>query len=287
MQVRTPAPTEIALSTERRLLQLREMLRSLGSVCVGYSGGVDSAFLAVTAVDTLGPANVLAVTGRSAAVSAVQREAALDCARRFGVPHLEIDTDELADPKYAANPSNRCYFCKTELWMRLSAIAQERGLKAVIDGANADDARDYRPGAQAAREHNVRSPLLETGLTKDDIRALSRARGLPAWDQPASPCLSSRLPYGIAVTPERLRQVEEAETFLRRQGFREFRVRHHGDAARIEVTPKDIPSALARAEQIHAALRAIGFERVLLDVDGYRRGALNEALPLVTLGGRV
>jgi len=283
MQVRWP---DAAHAADSRLRALSDTLRALRSVCVGYSGGVDSVFLAVIAVDTLGAANVLAVTGRSAAVPGVQLETARECAQRFGVPHLEIDTDELADPNYAANPPTRCYFCKTELWTRLSAIARERGLNAVIDGANADDARDYRPGALAARERNVRSPLLEAGLTKAEIRALSRERGLPTWDQPASPCLSSRLPYGIAVTPERLRQVEEAETFLRRQGFREFRVRHHGEAARIEVAPVEMSRALARAEQIHAALRKLGFAQVLLDIDGYRRGALNEALPLVSLSGR-
>jgi uncharacterized protein len=268
-------------SAKEKLEHVRATLRALGSVCIGYSGGVDSVFLAVVAVETLGKAHVLAVTGRSAAYPAVQREMALQCAREFGIPHLEIDTDELADPNYTANPSNRCYFCKTELWSRLKGIAEARGLKAVLDGANADDARDHRPGALAAREHGVRSPLLEAGLTKDEIRELSRERGLPTWDQPASPCLSSRLPYGTAVTPERLRQVEEAEAFLRHQGFREFRVRHHGNAARIEVAPREMTKALARAEQIHAALKAMGFEQVLLDVDGYRRGALNEVLPVL------
>lgn len=274
-------PAEVTAPAREKLERLRGLLSELGSVCIGYSGGVDSVFLAVVAVDTLGPARVLAVTGRSASYPAVQHEMALRCVREFGVPHLEIETNELSDPNYAANPSNRCYFCKSELWDRLTAIARERDLNAVVDGANADDGRDYRPGALAAKEHGVRSPLLEVGLTKAEIRQLSRERGLPTWDQPASPCLASRLPYGTAVTVERLRQVEEAETVLRRQGFREFRVRHHGDAARIEVAPPEMPRALAQAEQIHASLRALGFARVLLDVDGYRRGALNEALPVL------
>jgi pyridinium-3,5-biscarboxylic acid mononucleotide sulfurtransferase len=273
----------LAASTPR-VERLREILREAGSVCIGYSGGVDSVFLARIALDTLGRENVLAVTGISAAYPAIQRETAGECARQQGLPHLEIDTDELNDPDYAANPVNRCYFCKTELWSRLSVIALERGLALVIDGANADDASDHRPGGIAAREHGVRSPLMEAGLTKQDIRAHSRALGLPTWDQPASPCLSSRLPYGVAVTPERLRQVEDAETHMRRIGFREFRVRHHGDVARIEVAPHEMPRALMLAEQITAALRGLGFERVLLDVDGYRRGSLNEGIPLIRIG---
>lgn len=263
--------------------RLKELLRGFGSVCIGYSGGVDSVFLSKVAVDVLGPERVLAVTGISASYPAIQHEMALDCARRFGIPHAEIETDELSDPNYAANPTNRCYFCKTELWSKLVALAEERGYAVVLDGANADDAGDYRPGMQAAREHGVRSPLLEAGLTKAEIRELSRSLGLPTWDQPASPCLSSRLPYGLAVTPERLRQIEAAESVLRRRGFREFRVRHHGDVARIELAPSEISEALNRAADLGAELGTIGFGKVLLDVEGYRTGALNEALPLVRL----
>ena len=263
--------------------RLSGLLRSFGSVLVGYSGGVDSVFLAVEAVNVLGPQNVLAVTGVSAAVPQVQRDVAAECARRFGIPHLELGTDELSDPSYAANPANRCYFCKTELWSKLERVAAGRGLRVVLDGSNADDAADYRPGARAGREHGVRSPLQEAGLSKSEIRALSRARGLPTWDQPAAPCLASRLPYGLAVTPERLAQVERAEAWLRSAGFREFRVRHHDDAARVELAPVELPGALARAGELNDALRACGFARVLLDVEGYRRGALNEAVPLVAL----
>lgn len=268
-----------------RLDRLRDILRQLGSVCVGYSGGVDSVFLAAFAVETLGRERVLAVTGRSDAYPAVQHEMALRAVRDFGIEHLEIETDEVADPRYAANNTDRCYFCKTELWGRLSAVARERGLAAVVDGSNADDAHDFRPGMAAAAEQRVRSPLLEAGLTKAEIRAASRAMGLPTWDQPSSPCLSSRLAYGVAVTRERLRQVEEAEAVLRRRGFREFRVRHHGAVARIEVAPTDRVRAMAQAESLHAALRALGFEAVLLDVEGYRRGALNEGLPVLPAGG--
>jgi uncharacterized protein len=227
---------------------------------------------------------VLAVTALSESYPDVQRRTADETAERFGVPHITLRTDELNDPRYAANPVNRCYFCKTELWDRLVEVARKRGIAVVIDGSNADDVSDHRPGAKAARERGVRSPLQEAGLTKHDIRQASLALGLPTWDQPASPCLASRLPYGIAVTPERLRQVEDAESLLRRHGFREFRVRHHGDAARVEVAPSEMVRALSLAEPIAAGLRSLGFERVLLDVEGYRRGALNESLPLAPAG---
>jgi uncharacterized protein len=266
--------------------RLYAILRACRSVCIGYSGGVDSVYLAQAAVEALGRESVLAVTGRSAAYPDVQWEAALECARRIGIPHLEIETDELADPDYVANSPDRCYHCKTELWTRLRALADRLGYAVVADGSNADDAHDYRPGMRAAREHGVRSPLLEAGLTKPEIRALSRAAGLPTWDQPASPCLSSRLPYGIAVTPERLRQIESAEHVLRERGFHEFRVRHHGDVARIETSPAELGRALALATELDGAVRALGFAAVLLDVEGYRRGALNETLPLVRIGGR-
>jgi pyridinium-3,5-biscarboxylic acid mononucleotide sulfurtransferase len=266
------------MAVQQKYERLQDILRGCGSVCIGYSGGVDSVFLAVAAVETLGAANVLAVTGRSAAYPAVQRDVALDCARRFGIPHAEIATDELSDPAYAANPSNRCYYCKSELWPKLIGVARERGLRAVLDGSNADDAGDYRPGFAAAQEHGVCSPLLEAGLTKQEIRDLSRARGLPTWDQPSAPCLSSRLPYGIAVTPARLRQVEDAETLLRELGFSGFRVRHHDDCLRLEVAPTELERAERCAATLAARFAAARLPRAVLDAEGYRSGALNEVL---------
>ncbi|MBI4521098.1 MAG: ATP-dependent sacrificial sulfur transferase LarE [Gemmatimonadetes bacterium] len=269
-------------SIDTKVGRLTDVLEGLGSVCVGYSGGVDSVFLAKFAVDVLGPESVLAVTGVSPAYPLVQKEVARRCAREFGIPHEEIGTDELDDPRYSANPNNRCYFCKTELWVKLRQLADQRGLRAVVDGSNADDLDDYRPGLQAAREAGVRSPLAEAGLAKADVRALSRRAGLPTWDQPASPCLSSRLPYGLAVTPDRLRQVERAEERIRALGFREFRARHHGETVRLEFSPAELDTALERAALLATELLQLGFNQVLLDVEGYRRGALNIG-PLVPL----
>lgn len=273
------------LAPEDKLASLERILESFGSVCIGYSGGVDSAFLAKVAVDVLGRERVLAVTGRSPAYPDVQHAQALECARRFGIPHEEIRTEELTDPAYAANPMNRCYFCKTELWSRLTRLAEKRGYRVVLDGSNADDAQSHRPGLAAARERKVRSPLLEAGLTKAEIREESRRLGLPTWDRPSAPCLASRLPYGLEVTSERLRQVEAAEAAVRALGFREFRVRHHGDAARLELAPAELGLALGRLGAIRSALAAAGLPELLLDVQGYRSGALSEGLPVLAAPG--
>jgi pyridinium-3,5-biscarboxylic acid mononucleotide sulfurtransferase len=265
-------------TAESKHAELIGILKNCGSVCIGYSGGVDSVFLARAALDALGPDQVLAVTGLSPAYPVAQREVATRCAAEIGLPHLEVDTHELSSPGYIANSPNRCFHCKDELWGRLTTVARERGLRVVVDGSNADDLADHRPGARAARDHGVRSPLQEAGLTKAEIRALSRRLGLPTWDQPASPCLASRVAYGVPVTPARLGQVERAEAALRARGLTEFRVRHHGDVARVEVSPLQLDAAAAVVAGEVDALRALGFRRILLDVEGYRRGALNEGL---------
>ena len=249
-----------------------------GSALVGFSGGVDSAYLAIVAHEALGPARALAVIGRSASYPAVQWETARRVAAGFGVSVLEVDTDEMNDPRYAANPTNRCYFCKSELWSRLQPIAEARGLAVVVDGTNADDMGDYRPGKQAAAERGVRSPLAELGFTKADIRALSRARGIPTWAQPSSPCLSSRLPYGTAVTPERLRMVELAEAGLRALGITgDLRVRYFGETARVELAREVLAewSVPPRREAVERAVREAGFTTVEIDPRGFRSGALN------------
>ena len=270
---RDPTSSDLALEAE-----LAAWFREHGSVLIGFSGGVDSAYLACVAVDALGRDAVLAVIGRSASYPAEQWERARDVARTFDVPVLEVSTDEVNDPRYAANPSNRCYFCKTELWDTLAPLARDRGLHIVVDGTNADDLGDHRPGARAAAEHGVRSPLAELGFTKATIRRLSRSRGIPTWSQPASPCLSSRIPYGTAVTIDRLRQVEQAEAALRAEGVTgDLRVRYHGAIARVEVGSDIVGEWLGRAARARmmAAVRPAGFSRVALDARGFRSGSLN------------
>jgi uncharacterized protein len=269
------APLESAADREAMLLS---WLSARGRVAIGYSGGVDSAYLAVVARRTLGANGVLAMIGRSASYPAEQWAIARRVADDFDVPVAELDTDELADPRYAANPSNRCYFCKTELWSKLVPLARARGFDTVVDGTNADDLGDYRPGAQAAREHAVASPLAELGFTKQEIRERSRAHGLPTWQQPSSPCLSSRLPYGTSVTAERLAQVERAERALRALGVAgDLRVRYHDDLARVELSRAELTAWLepARAASLRAALVRAGFARVAIDLRGFRSGSLN------------
>jgi uncharacterized protein len=258
-----------------RLDLLQRHLRSMGRVLLGYSGGVDSALLAVAGRRALGSERFLAVIGRSASYPEAQWRTALEVARRFDVPLLELETRELEDPRYLRNSPDRCYFCKSELWTRLGALAAEREFDVVIDGTNADDAGEHRPGLSAGRDRAVRSPFLELGWTKSDVRKASLALGLPTWDAPAAPCLSSRVRYGLEITPERLRQVELGEAYLRAGGVTgDLRVRHLGDTARLEVRPDQMDSVRARWPAVEQFFLELGFETVELDPEGYRRGRL-------------
>ena len=270
-------PSESPESAAARERALVEWLRAHGPILLGFSGGVDSAYLASVAVEALGPEGVLAVIGRSASYPAEQWRMARAVADQCGVPVLELDTHELDDPRYAANPSDRCFFCKAELWSRLAPLALERGM-LLIDGTNADDLGDWRPGARAALDAGVRSPLAELGFPKSEIRERSAARGLPTAAIPSAPCLASRLPYGTPVNVERLAQVERAESALRALGVvGDLRVRHHGALARVELAPTQLdhwsePAGLTR---LRAAVVRAGFERVSIDLRGFRSGSLN------------
>jgi uncharacterized protein len=257
------------------LALLEEHLARLGRVLLGYSGGVDSGLLAVAGRRALGADRFLAVIGKSASYPAAQWIAAVALARRFDVPLRELETRELDDPRYVENTPDRCYFCKTELWNRLGAVASDRGYDVVIDGTNADDLAEHRPGLRAADERGVRSPLAELGWTKADVRAAARELGLPVWNAPAAPCLSSRIRYGLAATPERLAQVEQGEAYLRELGITgDLRVRHHGGTARLEVGPEHHERLRTGWEGVVAFFRTLGFVTVELDPRGYRRGGL-------------
>jgi pyridinium-3,5-biscarboxylic acid mononucleotide sulfurtransferase len=268
-------PSEIDEKEQR----LRTLFREMKSVLVAFSGGVDSSYVAYIANMELGK-NALCVTGESASLPSYQREEISRLVEEFKFNHETIITSEVSDPRYQINNPDRCYFCKSELYSKLQPLAKERGLAFVVDGSTTDDLGDYRPGRKASKEHEVRSPLIEVGMSKSDIRVLSKRVGLPTWDKPASPCLSSRIAYGTPVTIERLSVVDNGEAIMREMGFREFRVRHHDELVRLEISPSELDHALNRkiVDELARRFRSLGFKYVTLDLHGYRTGAMNEII---------
>jgi uncharacterized protein len=268
---------ELDTEVQVKLTRLQAVLMEMGDVIIGMSGGVDSVLLSKVAHDVLAD-RALAVTADSPSLPRRELREAEEVAQMIGIRHLVIKTNEVYDPRYAANPNNRCYFCKTELFTQLDKLADHLGFRWIAYGENQDDTGDHRPGAKAAGEHSVRAPLKEAAMTKADIRALAKHFGLPVWDKPAFACLGSRFPYGTHITPEKLAQVEAAEDVLWELGFRQYRVRHHGEVARIEVDKSDMPRLIELAEAVNDRFkREAKFTYVAMDLAGYRRGSMNEA----------
>ena len=278
-----PTLDEVRLASGAKLESMRRALSALEGALVAFSAGVDSTFVLAVAREVLG-GRALALTAHSPSVPQAERAEARQLAERLGVRHLEVDSHEMDDPRYVANPVDRCYYCKSELYRLCLDAARREGLSTILDGFNADDRRDHRPGHRAAEERAIRSPLAEAGLTKVEVRAWSEAYGLPTWDKPQMACLASRLPYGTAVTPERLEQVERAEAALRALGLRSFRVRYHGEIGRVEVAEEEMDHACARRAELAAAVRQAGFKLAVLDLEPFRSGRLN-ALAGLPVGG--